>query len=285
MQLKPKDFIECFGSIKGCEHLIKENNFTYNILPNYHPENVSLRVVGNKDVWQKGWGENLEEFEETHSESALIPKYYHPDRVLRYKDNYIQPENPDFEYHFLEVLRAQLFAMFKDYNPIYEFGCGTGFNLLNLTRMYPKKELHGLDWAEPTVGLINEINKTYNTSIKAHLFDMFNPPVFDIPDGSAIFTWGALEQLGERFEPFLNFLLSKKIFVINIEPIIELYNIENPLDKYSIEYMNKRGYLKGYLKRLCELQRHGQIEINQIKRIHFGNLNYEGWSFVIWNTK
>ena len=181
------------------------------------------------------------------------------------------------------MFRTYIFSYFKDYNPIYEFGCGTAFNLVTLSEMY-NKELHGLDWAVSSTRLINEINSTLKLDIHGHVFDMFNPPQLDIPDGSLVFTWGALEQLGTRFEPFLQFLLTKKMTVINIEPLEELYNEENPIDKMSIEYMNKRGYLKGYVKRLCELQRHGQINLEKIQRLHFGNVNYEGWSYVIWNT-
>ena len=114
---------------------------------------------------------------------------------------------------------------------------------------------------------------------------MFNPSDLEIPDNSAIFTWGALEQLGTRFEGFIQYLTNKKIFVINIEPLVELYDPNNPMDAYSIEYMEKRGYLKGYLTRLKEGEKEGKIEIQRIQRIHFGNMNYEGWSFVIWNTK
>lgn len=241
--------------------------------------------MGDKSTWEKGWNENLRAFRRSHDVNDLTPKYYHPKRTLRYKDDLIVTRDPNFEFNFLQVLRVYLFSFLKDYNPIYEFGCGTGFNLVNLAERYPNKELHGLDWVESSIKLIKEINKAYNLDIKPHLFDMFNPSELIIPDGSAVFTWGALEQLGTRFEALLDFLLTKKVFVINIEPLVELYNDLNPLDKMSIEYMEKRGYLKGYLRELSGLDRQGRISIQKIQRIHFGNMNYEGWSFVIWNIR
>jgi hypothetical protein len=110
---------------------------------------------------------------------------------------------------------------------------------------------------------------------------MFNPTDLDIPKGSAVLTWGALEQLGTNFQPFLNFLLSKDVFVINVEPIIELFNPKNPMDNHSIEYMKKRNYLNGYLTALKK----SKAKILRTQRLHFGNMNYEGWSFVIWRSK
>lgn len=295
MILGVKEFKECFGGIrKGCRPYILPNLFSYMILPNFMPEEVNLRQVGDKERWEKGWQENLESFRKTHKEDSLIPKYYHPKRILRYKDFYIHPIYDNLEYNFLKVFRAFIFTFLKKYHRVYEFGCGTGFNLLALYRMYPKIELHGLDWAESSIELLKEINKVfYKTywgtkryiNIHPHLFDMFNPSKLDIPKGSAVFTWGALEQLGNDFEPFLQFLLSKKIFVLNIEPIMELYDPQNPMDAYSIEYMKRRGYLKGYLTRLLQLEIEGRIKIERIQRIHFGNMNYEGWSYITWRTK
>ncbi len=286
MQLKTPDFKVCFGGMnRYTSKSIHAPNFAYRILPNFKPNELNPKKIGDKGRWESGWNENLISFRNNRKERDLIPKYYHPDRVLRYKDYYIQGEYSNMEYNLLKVFRNYIFSFLKDYDRIYEFGCGTGFNLLNLARRYPKKELHGLDWAESSMSLIEEINKTYKTDIQGHLFDMFNPPNLEILGESAVFTWGALEQLGTKFEPFLNYLLSKKLFVINIEPLIELYNPLNQMDNYSIQYMKKRGYLQGYLTRLKELEKDGKIEIEKIQRLHFGNMNYEGWSYVMWGAK
>jgi len=287
MQLDRKDFTKCFGGmVESCK--INPQLFTYQILPNFKPASSNLKVVGDKERWEKGWGENLQSFKNSklkNKEETLTPKYYHPDQILRYKDFYIQPYYSEFELNFLKVFREYIFSFLKPYDRIYEFGCGTAFNLLYLSKRYPTKELHGLDWVESSMSLIEEINKTYKTNIQGHLFDMFNPSKLDISDNSAIFTWGALEQLGTKFESFLQYLLSKKIFVINIEPLVELYDSKNEMDNYSIQYMKKRGYLQGYLTRLKELEEDGIIEIEKIQRLHFGNCNYEGWNFVIWRVK
>ena len=295
MQLKVRQFKKCLGGIrKGCREFIIPWKFTYVILLNFKPTHDTLSQVGDKGKWEKGWGENLVSFRKTHKEESLIPKYYHPSQVLRYKDFYIQPMYENFEFYFLKVFRAFIFTFFKKYKRVYEFGCGTGFNLVALFKMYPKIELHGLDWSESSIELLKEINKTfYKTywgtrryiNIKPDLFDMFNPKEMDIPDGSAVLTWGSLEQIGDKFEPFLQFLLQKKVFVVNIEPLVELYDPDNPMDAYSIEYMKKRGYLNGYLDRLKQLEKEGKIKIERIQRLHFGNMNYEGWSYVTWRVK
>ena len=55
-------------------------------------------------------------------------------------------------------------------------------------------------------------------------FDFFNPNYdIDIPKNSAIFTCNSLEQIGENYKEFINFLLEKKpSLCINFEPMSEL---------------------------------------------------------------
>ncbi len=281
MQLTVKDFQMCFGGMTDdCEKLISQFNFKYDPI-SYTPSFENLKLVGDKNRWENGWNENLGAFKLSHDVNDLTPKYYHPGRILRYKNKFIKTEDPQFEANFLKVFRQYIFSYLSDYNPIYEFGCGTAFNLVALAEMYPDKLLHGIDWASSSVQIINEINKVKGLHITPYLFDMFNPSDLKLLTGSAVFTWGALEQLGTKFEPFLEYLLRHKIFVINIEPLVELLDHDNPLDYFSKNYMQRRGYLRGYLTKLW----YKNIEIIETQRLHFGNMNYEGWSFVIWRTK
>ncbi len=286
MRLTVRNFKKCFGGMtRECRQEIARHDFSYDIVAPPPQNAQKLTIVGDRGRWEKGWSENLEAFRKSYDINDLTPKYYHPGRILRYGDSCIMPQDPDFEFNFLKVFRRYMFSLLKKYNPIYEFGCGTGFNLVTLGQMYPDKELHGLDWAESSMQLLGEINGAYGLKIKSHQFDMFTPCELDIPDNSAVFTWGALEQLGDRWGPFLEFLLSKNVSVINIEPIAELYDANNEMDRLSLEYMRQRGYLRGYFGALWNLESERRITIHRIQRQYFGNVNYEGWSFVTWKPR
>ena len=72
---------------------------------------------------------------------------------------------------------------------------------------------------------------------------------------------------------------------LNVEPLCELYDEDHLFDYVAIKYQEKRNYLAGYLDRLRQLESEGKIEILKIQRMLFGNLHYEGWSFVLWKPK
>ena len=172
----------------------------------------------------------------------------------------------------------------KTFDSIYEFGCGTGFNLAVLAQLYPKKKLHGLDFVSSSVDLINRIGDTYSWSITGHLFNMLTPDEnFEIADNSAIFTIGAIEQLASNFEVFLQFIVKKSPkLCIHVEPTLELYDKNNLVDYLAIKFHRKRGYTENYLARLRELESNNIVEILKVHRPFLGSLYMEGYSYIIW---
>jgi hypothetical protein len=96
-------------------------------------------------------------------------------------------------------------------------------------------------------------------------------------------TMCALEQIGDKHEEFLQFLLRQSpALCINMEPICELYDEDNLLDHLAIRYHKQRGYLEGYLSRLRQLESQGRLTILKAQRVFFGNVYHEGYSFVVW---
>lgn len=301
------DFARSFGTTVDdipydCRELIAKSDFRYRILTGEERDKVilsvlkkidydQLTVVGKnrKGIWEKGWSENLQNFvEKNYNVDELIPKYYRPGLVLRFCGNYITTLDPNFEFNFFKVFRLWLFRKYlKDVESVYEFGCGPGHNLVVLAKLYPEKKIHGLDWTNASCELVNKIAEVHNYNITGHLFDMFSPDEkLELPGKSAIMTFGALEQLGRNFEAFLQFLLRKcPALCLNVEPLHELYNEEHLLDYLAIRYQDKRNYLAGYLEHLRQLGNKDKIEILKTQRIFLGNLNYEGWSFVLWRPK
>jgi len=159
------DFAESLGVEKaslpkGCFDLINQKDFNYEVLRGKKRDEAILevlkklktdkQVIGAKErqkVWNEGWDENLKDFVKSgYDLRMLVPKFIRPNKIIRYKQDYILPANPYFELDYYSIFREWLFATyFKDFENIYEFGCGTGFNLVALSKMYPEKNLYGTD--------------------------------------------------------------------------------------------------------------------------------------------
>jgi hypothetical protein len=150
--------------------------------------------------------------------------------------------------------------------------------------LFPEKRLYGLDWAESSVELVNEIAKSCGYNMSGVLFDMFNPDKnLSIPDNSIFITMNSLEQLGDKHEQLIQFCIRKKpLLCINSEPFLELYDENNLIDYLAIKYHEKRNYLKNYITRLKQLEDENKIKTIKTHRIPFGSLYHEGYSLFIW---
>lgn len=67
-----------------------------------------------------------------------------------------------------------------------------------------------------------------------------------------------------------------------MEPLLDLYDETNLVDALAIRYHRKREYLFGFLPHLKNLAALGKIEIMEIRRLYFGSLYHEGYSYVAW---
>lgn len=303
-QVTVENFASSFGTTvedipPDCKHLIAKRDFTYSVLKGEERDRVVLDVLrkiesdtqivgaeGRQDIWEKGWDENLQNFVKSGFDlSKLVPRFIRPDSIVRFNGDYIKPTSPDFELDYYSVFRLWLFRKYlSDVQTIYEFGCGTGFNLVALAQLYPDKILHGLDFVSPPREIVNKIAQVHGWNITGHLFDMRSPDEkFEIADNSVVFTIGTIEQLAGDFEAFLQFLLKRSpALCIHVEPTIELYDKDNLVDYLAAKFHRKRGYTQGFLPRLQELQKQGRIEILKVKRLFFGSLFMEGYNLIIW---
>ena len=302
-----EDFARSFGTSvedipDDCRELIAKTDFRYRILTGEERDKVLLdvlkkmesdkQVIGAKERrgdWEKGWVENLQDFINSgYDLNKLVPKFIRPNQAIRLNRNYVMPSNPNFELDYFSVFRLWLFRKYlKEFDSIYEFGCGTGFNLAVLAQLYPEKKLHGLDFVPSSRDIVNKLGEVYGWNMTGHLFDMLSPDEnFEIGDNSAIFTIGAVEQLAGNFEAFLQFLLEcPPKLCIHIEPAIELYDESNLVDYLAMKFHRKRGYTKNYLTRLRELEARNKIEVLKVKRLFFGSLYMEGYSCLVWRPK
>lgn len=306
-QVALDDFARSFGTTvddipEDCRELIAKSDFRYRQLTGNERDHVLLAVLKKIETdqqiigaperqitWEKGWEENLRDFINSgYDLNKLVPRFIRLNQPIRLNQEYILPSNPNFELDYFSVFRLWLFKKyFKDFDSIYEFGCGTGFNLVVLAQLYPDKKLYGLDFAHSSVDLVNRIGEIYHWKTSGRLFDMLSPDeslTFD--ENSAVFTIGAVEQLAGKFGPFLQFLLRHSPgLCIHVEPTIELYDENNLVDYLAMKFHRKRGYTENYLARLRELEAQNRIELLKVKRPFFGSLYMEGYSYVIWRPK
>src|SRR5262245_64407208 len=130
---------------------------------------------------------------------------------MRLDGRYVLPASGRFETDVLAVLRTWVGAAFLAPSAeVYEFGCGPCHNLAALAQCYPEKKFHGLDWAQASQRIADAAASTLGLNIDGAPFDMFAPDRdVRLASGAAVLTFGAMEQLGEKCEPFLGYLLQQ----------------------------------------------------------------------------
>ena len=252
-------------------------------------ENLIKAGKQRQNEWELGWSENLKNLKfnnVSEIKNSLTPKYFNKYNAVRFNNKLIKPTSLQFEKNTLLIILFWLFDKYaRKFKNIYEFGCGTGHNLLTAHEVNPKAKLYGLDWAKTSQLIISKLKKKIKSlKISGYKFDYFNPNKnFKIKKNSLIYTVASLEQIGNQSDKFISYLLKQaKSLVIHVEPIAELLPEDNLLCFLSRKYFEKRNYLKNYLTRLRKLQDAGKVEIILEKRTKIGSLFIEGYSVVIW---
>ncbi len=303
-ELNKSEFIEQIGVdddqyIQNLQSEFDDIKFLYKNLDDAEYQQVIieiLRTIYEKELpksgerrqldWEKGWAENLFEFSsENFDTSKLMPKYVQNGRPIRLNNKFVNPVSLDFEWNLSVLYRKALFHhYFKKCYKVHEFGCGTGTNLLLMSEILPGIKLHGYDWAESSVSIVNLLSDKKGLNVVGHQFDFFqSDDCIQMGEDDGVLTFHALEQVGSDFKPFVNMIIKKlpKI-VVSVECIKELYETQNLNDFLAIKYHEKRNYLDGYLNYLRELEVNGLVNILDVKRMYIGNLFHEAYSQVIW---
>jgi len=304
--LDTNSFANLFGTTSDnidaiCGEIIEKFDFCYKIISEKERDEIILSVLktidsgdlkpsgkNRKGDWEKGWQENLDAFiASNYDVSQLSPKYISKYNISRVFSRFVKPIDNQFELNFYTVFRHFLFNIyFKPYKNIFEFGCGSGYNLAIINKLFPDKHLTGLDWAESSIKIADALGAGLQASISGKLFDYFQPDYsLDITSDSVVITLNSLEQLGGNYKTFLDFILNKKpALCINAEPILEMYDDNNLMDYLAIKYHKTRNYLAGYYDALKKLESEGRVKIIKAQRVRIGNLFHEGYSFIIWNV-
>ena len=300
------DFARLFGTNKDdfssdCLEIINKKDFRYKRLDANTRDQILNKILKRIDsdemwvsgpdkqsVWEQGWSENLSDYKKDNDISALTPKFIQSSPVLRLDRDFVQPLSADFEFNFADVFRRWVFRKYlKSVDAIYEFGCGSCQHMPVLAELFPGKPLHGLDWALASSKIVETLVKQKGWNITAHVFNLFSPDEnLKIDQSWAVFTFGTMEQLGRKFEPFLEFLLKKQpLIVLHVETMRELYDENYLTDYLAIRYDTKRNYLAGYLDALKKLEQAGRVEILKVQRMFFGSMYHDSYSYVVWRPK
>jgi len=239
-----------------------------------------------KQRWEKGWSENLSKYNKAAVTDSLIPKYFGKHNCIRWKQDFIIPLSKNFEANSLFLIQDWLFDKYlRKVKSVYEFGCGTGHNLLRLRSLNKNAILWGLDWTKSSQELIAKIRETgLDHNIYSRNFDFFKPDYsFKLDKNGVAITIASLEQTGDKFDKFINYLVeTKPKLCIHIEPVYELLDKNSLLDLLSVKYFQKRKYLWGLLSYLRKLETLKKIKIIRAQRTFVGSLFIDGYSVIVW---
>lgn len=245
-----------------------------------------LKVSGpHREVdWQAGWSENYQELKSTGDLNTLVPKFVKVGAPVRFRGEYIYTRSHNFESIFVEALRLYLFDRYLGgYDSIHEFGCGSGHNLVSLAKRFPGKNLKGYDWAESSGDIVQLLREEFELDIEFERFDLYSDTfAFELSDKDACFSIGTLEQVGDKFRPFVDHLISCRVgVVVHVETLKELYDESTPFDYVASQYLKKRNYLNGLLDYLRMLESSGKVEILDVRKT-IGSQFHDGYSYVVW---
>jgi len=252
---------------------------------NYIPARFVSAGPHRKADWSASWKDSgvihTQEF-------GLIPYYFQTSTHIRTQKGIYLVHDPFIEF---TLLKAYTEAIFRTFVPsfsvdcIVEYGCGIGTNLETISKIFPDFLIFGADWADTAGDQV--LARKINNFSDFFLVDFFNPSTFRAPrtEGRRFLavTIASLEQTGTSFDPFMAFLIQSKNCAggIHIEPIIELQNPFDALDKQSIDYCTKRNYLKGFLPWLLNVN---NIEVF-VKNFGLGSRYLSGYQLAVWRKK
>jgi hypothetical protein len=300
--LTHKDFARLFNDKLSnyVKNKISEYKLVYSPLSRQEEELVIIKIINTLldphlvysglhrlKQWEKGWGENLTELKREKTTGAVSPHYFGKYSVNRLNQIFVKGVSPNYEKNMLYVILDYLFDKYlREFDNVYEFGCGTGHNLLKVHEVNPSANLFGLDWAKSSQKIISQMSDLgLIKNIKGYNFDFFKPnKKIKLSDNSAIYTVAALEQVETNYKAFVSYLIKNKPNIcLHVEPIAELLDENRLIDNLSIRYFRKRNYLNGYLTYLKKLEKEGKIKIHEAKRTYIGSMFIEGYSIIVWS--
>lgn len=305
VDIKPSEFLDSFGAGKlsqTCLNLIEKHDFHLSKIEGTDRDKLITKIIekilqdkqivgapNRTKTWHDGWAENLESFRsQPDCEEVLLPKFVRSRQAIRWKQEYWLPKDEKFERNYIDVLRAYIFTEFMERcDTIYEFGAGTGHNLVAAAGIYPEKKLVGTDFVQSAVDLIAEVGREKGIKLHSEIFNMLEPnQEFKLDRGAGVLTFGALEQLAGQLDNVFDYFLEQSAGIfVHVEPAIELYDDTVLEDYLASLFQGRRGYSAGLISKLKNMEKNGIIELLECRRLGFGSLMMEGYNLFVWKKK
>lgn len=253
-----------------------------------HPKSVALSA-GREIAWNDGWALCLQEALESASMQSFYPHYIRnasENFLVNCVPSKIISDSPELLMADLSADNIQFMANSLGAECIVEIGCGTGWRLELLRSRGWGGRLIGGDFANSSNDCISAINKITDAKIEFIKFDMIKRQEINLPKNTLLYTYGALEQIGGKWQNFAKFCNDNKQNLsgcMHFEPFAPMYQITNCFDKYSLAIHKAKNYLDGYLESLVQEYCAGKIDL-ALARLPLGSkfletANYAGWRF------
>jgi len=238
--------------------------------------------------WQDDWFSVLQNLETNNENVKLIirPKWFRESAFVNIQNCLSLTKTPYVDWEYQLITRQMLFyTHLKDIENICEFGSGSGTNFYLINEILQNKSFILSDISVTSLKIIEELKRKLNRNNLTHSnIDIEQDIDLQLPDNSAVITTSVLEQIGDNYKNFINFILKEKPqIVINVEPIVELLDSKNGFDNVMNLYCEKRKYLAGYLTELEKLEKQKKIKIIMKKRTMVSGTFIEN-SVLIWKV-
>jgi hypothetical protein len=238
--------------------------------------------------WQDDWFSVLQNLETNNENVKLIirPKWFRESAFVNIQNCLSLTKTPYVDWEYQLITRQMLFyTHLKDIENICEFGSGSGTNFYLINEILQNKSFILSDISVTSLKIIEELKRKLNrNNLTYSNIDIEQDIDLQLPDNTAVITTSVLEQVGDNYKNFINFILKEKPqIVINIEPIVELLDSKGKFDNVMNLYCEKRKYLIGYLTELEKLERQKRIKIVMKKRTMVSGTFIEN-SVLIWKV-
>jgi len=238
--------------------------------------------------WQDDWFNVLQNLRTNNEnvKSIIRPKWFRESAFVNIQNCLSLTETPYVDWEYQLITRQMLFyTHLKDIENICEFGSGSGTNFYLINEILQNKNFILSDISVTSLKIIEELKRKLNrNNLTYSNIDIEQDIDLQLPDNTAVITTSVLEQIGDNYKNFINFILKEKPqIVINVEPIVELLDSKNGFDNVMNLYCEKRKYLAGYLTELEKLEKQKKIKIIMKKRTMVSGTFIEN-SVLIWKV-
>mgnify|MGYP003116378291 FL=1 len=238
--------------------------------------------------WQDDWFSVLQNLRTNNDnvKSIIRPKWFRKNAFVNIQNCLSLTETPYVDWEYQLITRQMLFyTHLKDMDNICEFGSGSGTNFYLINQILQDKNFILSDISVTSLKIIQELKRKLNrNNLTYSNIDIEQDIDLELPDNTAVITTSVLEQIGDNYNNFINFILKEKPqIVINVEPIVELLDSKSGFDNVMNLYCEKRKYLTGYLTELEKLEKQKKIKIIMKKRTMVSGTFIEN-SVLIWKV-